>query len=143
MATNDSTNNNLILRFTAEAGGYPDTAFPLIITPQDMDFTPVEGKQRTKMATLIQNVGNKKLKIIPAGYSEDLFKIKLSDSDLKPGEKTKLMVKLNRHADLETFDKSVTFEINDGNKTRFSIPLKKTLSTTKTMQKRTVKNAKR
>jgi len=73
----------------------------------------------------------------------DLFRIKLSDSNLKPGEKTKLMVKLNRHADLETFDKAITFEINDANKTRFSIPLKKTLSTIKNMQKRPVKNAKR
>jgi LEA14-like dessication related protein len=85
----------------------------------------MKGKERTKMSALIENTSKKRLRIKPVGYPEDLFKVKLSDSDLKPGEKTKLMVKLNRRVELETFEKSITLELNDKDKTRFSIPLKK------------------
>lgn len=77
------------------------------------------------MSAQIKNVSEERLKIKPVGYAKDLFKIRLSDSDLKPGEKTKLMVKLNRRANLEKFEKSITFELNDKEKTRFSIPVKK------------------
>lgn len=77
------------------------------------------------MLAQIQNVGKKRLKIKPVGYLKNLFKVRLSDSDLKAEEKTKLMVKLNRRVELEKFEKSITFELNDKNKTRFSIPVKK------------------
>jgi hypothetical protein len=143
VVTNDTTTGTVIIRFTAEVGGYPEPSFPLVITPNDIDFTPVKGKQRTKMAVEIQNVSDKRLKITPSGYPEDLFKIKLSDLDLKPGEKSKLMVKLNRHTDVEQFEKSATFELNDQQKTRFSIPLRKDLSTKKTTQREPVKGTKR
>lgn len=143
VVTNDSATGTVILRFSAEAGGYPDTSFPLLISPPDLDFTPFKEKKRTKMATLIQNFGNEKLKIKAVGYPEDLFKVKLSDSELKPGEKTKLLVKLNRHADLEQFEKSITFETSGKNNTRFSIPLKKEIPRVKTTQGQPVKNTKR
>ena len=96
------------------------------------------------MATLIQNVGSEKLKITPVGYPEDLVRIKLSDSDLKPGEKTKFMVKLNRHSELDHFEKSITFEASGKDKTRFSIPLKKEIPRKKTTtQKKPIKKANR
>jgi len=113
------------LHFSAEVGGYPDTSFALNISPQALDFTPVKGKERTKMSAQIENAGKEKLKIEPVGYAENLFKIRIPDPDLKPGEKTKLMVKLNRRADLEKFEKCITFELDDKNKTRFTIPVKK------------------
>ena len=141
--TNDTTTGTVILRFSAEVGGYPEPSFPLVITPNDIDFTPVKGKKRTKMAAEILNTGDKRLKITPAAYPEDLFKIKLSDLDLKPGETSKMMVKLNRHTDMEKFEKCATFELNDKQKTRFSIPLKKDISVKKTTQTKPIKGAKR
>jgi hypothetical protein len=143
VVTNDTTTGTVILRFSAEAGGYPDPSFPLVISPLDLDFTPVKEKKRTKMATLIQNVGNEKLKITTLGYPEDLFKVKLSDTDLKPGEKSKLMVKFNRHAELDHFEKCITFETSGKNKTRFSIPLKKEVPRKKSTQTRSVKKTKK
>lgn len=135
VVTNDTTTGTVILRFSAEAGGYPDSSFPLSIIPPDLDFTPVKEKERTKMAAIIQNVGNENLKLTPVSYPEDLFKVNLSDSNLKPGEKSKLMVKFNRHAELDHFEKCITFETSDKNKTRFSIPLKKEIPRKKTTKR--------
>jgi hypothetical protein len=87
-------------------------------------------------------VGNEKIKITPVDYPEDLVRVKLSDSELKPGEKTKLLVKLNRHTDLDHFEKSITFETSGKNKTRFSIPLKKEIPRQKPTQKQPVKKTK-
>lgn len=125
ISTSDSSCADVRLNFSAQASGYPDPSFPLNIVPTDLDFTEVEGKKRTKMSAMIQNVGENRLKIKPVDYPEDLFKVRLSDSDLKPGEKANLMVKLNRRANLGKFEKSITFELNDKDKTRFTIPLKR------------------
>jgi len=123
------------ISFTAQAGGSPDPSFPLNIGPTGLDFTEVEGEKRTKMSAMIQNVSGNRLKIKPVGYPKDLFKVRLSDSDLKPGEKTKLMVKLNRRANLGKFEKSITFELNDKDKTRFTIPLTRAALTHKPLEK--------
>lgn len=80
------------------------------------------------MATLIENTGKKRVKIKPVDYPKDLLKVKLSKDDLRSGEKAKLMVKLNRRMELDKFEKSITFELNDEHKTRFSIPVKKILT---------------
>ena len=125
ISTSDSAIAQVSIRFTAEAGGYPDPSFALNVIPPVLDFTAVEGKKRTKMSAQIKNVSDERLKIKAVSYAKDLFKIRLSDSDLKPGERTKLMVKLNRRANLDKFEKSITFELNDKEKTRFSIPVKK------------------
>ncbi len=85
----------------------------------------MEKEKKTKLTAVIQNVGKNRLKIKPVSYPKDLFKVKLSDSDLKPGEKSKLMVKLNRKTDLDKFEKSITLELNDEGKTRFTIPVKR------------------
>jgi len=77
------------------------------------------------LSAQIQNMSETRLKIQTLSYPDDLFKIRLSDSDLKPGEKSKLMVKVNRRAEQEKFEKSITFELNDQQKTRFTIPVKK------------------
>jgi hypothetical protein len=125
VSTNDSSATNLRLNFSAEVVDFPDSSFALNITPTQLDFTPAEGEKKTKISAQIQNVGKNRVKIEPVGYPGDLFKVGLSDSDLKPGEKSKLMVKLNRKVELEKFEKSITLELNDKGKTRFTIPVRK------------------
>ena len=125
VGTNDSSATNLSIKFTAQVIDFPDTTFALNLNPTQLDFTPEEGKERNKLSTQIQNISQTRVKIEPVGYPRDLFKVRLSDSDLRPGEKTKLMVKLNRRMELNKFQKSITFELNDQKNSRFTVPVKK------------------
>lgn len=125
VGTNDSSATNLRIKFTAQVIDFPDTAFALNLNPTQLDFTPEGGKEKNKLSTQIQNISQTRVKIKAIGYPRDLFKVRLSDSDLRPGEKTKLMVKLNRRMELDQFQKSITFELNDQKNSRFTVPVKK------------------
>lgn len=125
VGTNDSSATNLRITFTGQVIDFPDTTFVLNLDPPQLDFTPEGGKETNKLSTRIQNISQTRVKIKPVGYPRDLFKVRLSDSDLRAGEKTKLMVKVNRKMELDKFQKSITFELNDQEKTRFTVPVKK------------------
>ncbi|MFH0930503.1 MAG: hypothetical protein V1890_01010 [Candidatus Zixiibacteriota bacterium] len=73
----------------------------------------------------IKNISPKevKLKIIDSPIS--YLKARLSSEKIKPSKEIELEAKLNPQLKEDSFNKSITLELNDKNKTRLTIPVKR------------------
>jgi hypothetical protein len=124
ITTNDTTATGLYISLTGEVTN-SDSTFPLLILPPHLDFTPFFKEKVMVKKTGIKNVSHKeiKLKIIdsPTGYLE----VRLSSENIKPSKEIELVAKLNSKLKEDSFNKSITLELNDKNKTRFTIPVKR------------------
>ena len=74
----------------------------------------------------ITNVSDKKLEISLIDRPDGLFDIDLPSS-VEAGKSAQGTIKLHDDAIEESFEKSVTLELNDEEKSRFTIPIKRTM----------------
>jgi len=109
---------NVILR--------PDSTYPLIISPYKIDMSQFTEKVIDKAKFKITNVSDQKLNLDLISYSDDIMEIKLP-KEIKPGKTEKGEIKLKSDKITESFYKSFTLELNDEKKTRFTIPVKRTV----------------
>jgi len=65
-------------------------------------------------------------------YPKDFLEVKLSNEDLRSNGTAVLKAKLSRKLNVDKFEKSITLEFNDKNKTRMTVPAKMGLPPTKT-----------
>jgi hypothetical protein len=128
---NDTAASIVRISLSAEVVENPDSTFPLVISPPRLDFTPVEGKKVMEKQVKIRNISQEEIRVkvvdSPFGFS----KIKLSDEKIKPSEEIDLKVRVNRELKEDSFKKSITLELNDKTKTRFTIPVKREAGTQK------------
>jgi len=95
------------------------------VEPEILDFASQDGKEKTKLKAEITNNSNQKLTMKIVDYPDGLANPVLRRNYLNPNSKTELLVKLNRRVKLDRMEKSITVELDDKDKTRFTIPLKK------------------
>lgn len=122
--TNDTTANRLSISLTAEVIVDSDSTFPLVISPPQIDFTPVEGKKVTNKEVKIKNVSQEEIRLKVVDSPVDFLKFRFSEEMIKPSGETDLKLRLNRDLKEDSFKKSITLELNDKAKTRFTIPVK-------------------
>jgi len=53
----------------------------------------------------------------------DVFEIDYSDKAMKPGESTKMKIRVEKESKVKTAKKSFTFEFDDAKRTRFTLPV--------------------
>ncbi|MCK4632706.1 MAG: DUF1573 domain-containing protein [candidate division Zixibacteria bacterium] len=115
----------------------PDSTYPIVINPYKIDMSQFTDKVIKKAKFKITNVSDQKLKLTMVALPEGLMKIKLPKS-IDPGKTVEAEVKLHKDILGESFHKSFTFEMDDADKSRFTVPIKRTV---KNMTKKAGKKA--
>jgi len=103
----------------------PDSNFSVQISPNVLDFNAVDLAQNPEMEVVIRNITTTELGIKIADIPGEFVEGKLSSKMVKPSEEVKLKVKLKREAKNASLTKSITLELDDQNKNRLTIPVKK------------------
>ncbi len=104
----------------------PDSTYPVIIRPYKLDLSQFTQKVRDKITFEIKNVSDMELDFSMVSVPEGLFELDLPES-VKPGGEVKGTLKLKKEAISESFEKSFTIQLNDEKKSRFTIPVKRTV----------------
>jgi len=104
----------------------PDSTFPIRIKPYKFDVSQFGEKTVDSREFVIENVSDTDLDLTLVDMPAGMFTIKLP-KQVKAGQTEKGIIKLNHDYLEQEFDKSLTIELNDANKTRFTVPVKRTL----------------
>lgn len=123
--TTDSTTNPYPISLSAEVIVNSNSTFPVVISPPRIDFTLVGGEEILVREMKIKNVSPKEIKLKVVDSPVGFFKIRFSNEKLKPFSEIELKVELNGELKGDSFLRSVTLELNDTAKTRFTIPVEK------------------
>jgi len=110
----------------AEVVERPDSTFPVIIKPYKLDISQFGETIRDEIEFTITNVSEEDLEVQLVDLPQDLFELKLP-GEVKAGESAEARLKLNKDMLEESFEKSLTIELNDESETRFTIPVKRTV----------------
>jgi hypothetical protein len=107
---------------------HPDSTYPVVIEPYKVDLSQFSEKKVDEREFEIANVSDKDLDLTMIAFPEHLMKVDLPDQ-VGAGETVTGKVTLKDEALKDSFEKSFTFELNDENGTRFTVPVKRTLRT--------------
>lgn len=120
----------------------PDSTYPIVIKPYKLDLSQFGEKVRDKIKFKISNISDQKLNLSMISYSKDYFEVKLPKS-ISAGKTAEGELKLKKLAIDKSFEKSFTFELNDQQKSRFTVPVKRTLRPNITLKKNSPNTAKK
>ncbi|RKX25124.1 MAG: hypothetical protein DRP45_06650 [Candidatus Zixiibacteriota bacterium] len=123
--TNEGTQKKKVT-IIAEVVERPDSTFPVIIKPYKLDISQFGETIRDEIEFTITNVSEEDLEVQLVDLPQDLFELKLP-GEVKAGESAEARLKLNKDMLEESFEKSLTIELNDESETRFTIPVKRTV----------------
>ncbi|UCC44079.1 MAG: DUF1573 domain-containing protein [Candidatus Zixiibacteriota bacterium] len=112
------------VRIAAQVVARPDETFPLVIKPYKLDLSQFGEKVRDKMKFSITNVSDVDLRIKLIDQPDDLFEIDLP-AKIGAASEANGTLTLNPAAVESSFEKSFTIEIEDQNRTRFTVPVKR------------------
>jgi len=127
--TNEGSGDKSLM-FKANVIVNPDSTYPLVINPFVVNFTQASDQKNDNFVVTLTNVTEQDLDIVLIDQPDNIFEIKLPDK-IKTGKTAQVSIKLNDDAKSLSFEKSITIEVNDANKSRFTIPVKNNMSLTK------------
>ncbi len=104
----------------------PDSTYPIRIKPYKFDVSQFGEKTVDSREFLIENVSDSDLDIALVDMPYGMFTIKLPKR-VKAGQTEKGILTLNRDYLDKEFEKSLTIELSDAAKSRFTVPVKRTL----------------
>lgn len=114
------------VQITANIVINPDSTFPIRIKPYKFDISQFGEKTVDSREFIIENVSETDLDIALVDMPQGMFTIKLPKR-IKAGQTEKGLLTLSKDYLEQEFEKSLTIELSDAAKTRFSIPVKRTL----------------
>ena len=114
------------VQISAEVVLRPDSTYPIIISPYKIDMSQFTEKVIDKAKFKITNVSDQEISLDMISFPGELMEVKLPQK-IKPGKTEKGEIKLKSEVLEESFYKSFTLELNDEKKTRFTIPVKRTV----------------
>lgn len=107
----------------------PDSTYPLLISPYKLDLSQFGEKVRDEITFEITNISDETVHITDVFMPvNEYFEVDLPKS-IKPGKTEEATLQLDEEVLDESFEKSFTIQLDDGNTTRFTIPVKRTLRT--------------
>lgn len=104
----------------------PDSTYPIRIKPYKFDVSQFGEMSVDSREFVIENVSDTELDITLVDMPEGMFTVKLP-KNVGAGETAKGLLTLSDEYLDKEFEKSLTIELNDEAKTRFTIPVKRTL----------------
>lgn len=114
------------LQFTANVFKDPEKTVPIRITPYTFDISQYGEKARRKMEFEIANVSENELELSVVDYPRNMIKIDFPDK-IKTGKSEKGKIEIKKEFENVEFEKSITIQLNDQNRTRFTIPIKRVI----------------
>ena len=118
------------VRILATVVNRPDSTYPVVIKPYKLDISQFSEKKRDTMRFNITNMSDKPLEVSTVFSPSEFFDLKLPKL-INPGETAHGTIKLKKNVLDKAFEKSFTIELNDENKSRFTIPVKRSLKNAK------------
>jgi hypothetical protein len=128
ITTNEGQPDKMV-RITANVETKPDSTFPVVLRPYKLDLTQFGEKVRSEIKFDIQNMSAASLTPQLVSGAPDYFEVVLP-KQIGAGQTGKGLVKLKKDALDKTFDKSLTFQLNDEKSSRFTVPVHRSLRTT-------------
>ncbi|MEZ5359185.1 MAG: DUF1573 domain-containing protein [Candidatus Zixiibacteriota bacterium] len=119
--TDDGTGRRM-LTFNAEVTHEPLTIKPAVFQPYRLFVSRAGGVDITEADFTIENVSDKAISVKVVSSPNGYFKIDLPDK-IDPGQKADCKLTIDKSFLENAFEKSVTFEFDDENHTRFSLPI--------------------
>jgi hypothetical protein len=104
----------------------PDSTYPIAISPYKFDISQFGEKERNSLDFTIRNISDADLEVKLVDVPSNMFKITLPKK-IKVGKSEKGKIVINDSQLKNEFDKSITIELSDQTKTRFTIPVKRTI----------------
>jgi hypothetical protein len=112
------------IQFKANVYANPDSTYPLLIKPHKWDISRYGEKERAELGFEITNISQNDLEISLIDSPAGMFKINIPRK-LKAGKTEKGTISLKAEFVDKEFEKSITLELNDASKTRFTIPVQR------------------
>jgi hypothetical protein len=110
------------LTIEAEVMIDPEMSAPLKITPFEIDVARPGNDEHRYAVFLIENQGKQDYTVTLVDKAVDFFEAKLPQV-IRAGETAEGMVLVHRDPVKKEFERSLTFEINDASRTRYSLPV--------------------
>ncbi len=127
--TNEGTGDKSVM-FKAHVVTNPDSTYPLVVSPFIVNFSQASNKKNDNIVINISNVTDQDLELSLIDYADDKFNVDIP-KHIEAGKTAQASIKLNDEATALSFEKSITIEVNDKNKSRFTIPVKQNVRLTK------------
>ncbi len=123
--SNDSTDSITQVRIAADVMPKPDSNFIVQVSQNILDFSTVDSDENEELEVTIRNITTIDLGIKIVDIPYEFVEVELSSRVVRPSEEVKLKVGLKREAENASLTKSITLELDDENKSRFTIPIRK------------------
>ncbi len=126
ITTNAQSNSRLQIVANIVKDG--DTTLPLLLEPMAIELDsirPDNPDKEWKFKVAMKNVGGEKVRAHVANFPTNLFKVKLDDKSIGPGEERYIEFQFDGSILEEMFSKSLTIELDDSAATRYTIPINK------------------
>ena len=110
------------LKIKANVQTQMDLTEPIVINPYKVDISKFGEKMRDKSKFSIENKSDNDIELTMVYYPEEYFDIDLPKV-VKAGKTAEGKVQIKNEYQSEEFNKSFTFELNDDNHSRFTVPV--------------------
>ncbi len=104
----------------------PDSTYPIIIKPYKLDISQFGEKTRDQMKFTITNVSDSSYDLSTVAWPKQYLTVTLPKS-VAAGKSAEGSIKLSPDALKKEFEKSITIQLSDAKKSRFTIPVKRAL----------------
>ncbi|MDH4156276.1 MAG: DUF1573 domain-containing protein [candidate division Zixibacteria bacterium] len=120
----NASDEKTYLKIVAELIPYPEEMKPIRLWPHRLDVSQFTTKPRRRAGFKIENMTDQTLRIIPVDTVSKDFDVTLPDK-VGPGETVEGMVIVHKDAVEKAFEQSITFELDDEEGSRFSLPVQR------------------
>lgn len=112
------------IKISSELLPQPDTIMPIHLSPARLDVSQFKPKPRTKARFYIHNKDSVDYRITLIDHADHVFDVKLPEI-VKAHDSAWGGIIVHDDAIKTEFEHSLTFEINDANRTRYTLPVKR------------------
>jgi len=116
------------LKFTADVLMYDDSTYPALFDPVKIDVSQFGKEPRTSAEFMIHNISDEDLKIDLIDIREDIFDIDLPRK-VKSNDSAVAVISVKDDFVDQNFEQSVTIEFSDEARSRFTLPITRTVRT--------------
>ncbi|MCX6834746.1 MAG: DUF1573 domain-containing protein [candidate division Zixibacteria bacterium] len=104
----------------------PDSTYPIQVRPYKLDISQFGQTVRDHMRFSISNVSDQAISINLVSSADDLMTVTFPEQ-VAAGKSGEGSLKLNESAQAQSFETSITLQLNDSASTRYTIPIKRTV----------------
>jgi hypothetical protein len=125
------------VQFTCNVFANPDSVYPISVSPYKFDISQFGEKKRNSLDFSVANLSDADLELRLVDSPANMFEVSLPKK-IKAGKSgTGKIIVRNEYLNSE-FEKSITIEASDSEKTRFTIPVKRAIRVSDPNQPRSV-----